>query len=210
MSIAIYTIGDSHSSAEHSFWGTLKIPNVEVDCFHERAMLMHSFNKHFKDQSPINVDGITNFDRKHYIIFCFGEIDCRNHVHKYVSKERTYKDVIDELVIDYINIIVAQQKLHKNITYGAYNIVPPFKYSEDDFQNNPDLPAKGSNTERQSYVIYMNSKLKELCEINNLLFFDIYKESCDEDGFLQKRKSDGNVHIKHREDAINFIKKNML
>ena len=56
----------------------------------------------------------------------------------------------------------------------------------------------------------MNSKIKELCKINNFIYFNIYNESCDEQGFLKKEYSDGNCHLRHTEHSINFIKTNLL
>ena len=56
----------------------------------------------------------------------------------------------------------------------------------------------------------MNFKIKELCKVNNFIYFDIYKETSDEEGFLKKEYSDDNCHLRHTEHSINFIKKNLL
>jgi hypothetical protein len=58
--------------------------------------------------------------------------------------------------------------------------------------------------------MYMNEKLKELCEQYNYFYFDIYKESCDEEGFLNKEYSDGNVHLRNTEHSTKVIKKYLL
>ena len=50
------------------------------------------------------------------IVFCFGEIDCRCHINKHVSKENTYQMIINSIVnllwyiikykLKYINFIL--------------------------------------------------------------------------------------------------------
>lgn len=140
------------------------------------------------------------------VIFCFGEIDCRNHVHKHVSEKKTYKDVIDEVVINYFDSI--NKNLYNNIKICVYNVVPPIRYRKE--ASNHPFPYLGSDEERKLYFNYMNSKIKELCKINNFIYFDIYKDSCDDQGFMRKEYSDGNCHLRHTEHSINFIKKNLL
>ena len=56
----------------------------------------------------------------------------------------------------------------------------------------------------------MNSKLKEECNKNNLLFIDIYKDYICEDGFLKKEMCDGNVHIVEHRFLEDFLKKNNI
>jgi hypothetical protein len=63
---------------------------------------MHTFGRLGLKLLNIREYGVNEND---IVIFCFGEIDCRNHVHKHASKKKTYKDVIDELVINYFDSI---------------------------------------------------------------------------------------------------------
>ena len=68
----------------------------------------------------------------------------------------------------------------------------------------------GTNEERKQYALYFNKKLKEKCIENNYIFFDIYNNYIDENGFFRKDLSDDNVHISNGIYISNFIKDNNL
>ena len=89
-----------------------------------------------------------------------------------------------------------------------YNIVPPVK----NFYkiNNSQFPFLGSINDRKKYILYFNNKLKEKCTENNFIFFDVYNKYCDDDGFLNEKYSDGNVHIKNGIFLKEFIDTNLL
>ena len=205
--ITIHTFGDSHASNIYSHWGYINLPGVNISCNHIGGKLMHTFGRRGLKLLNIREEkyGVKEND---IVIFCFGEIDCRNHVHKHVSEKKTYKDVIDEIVINYFESIKKNKFLYNNIKICVYNVVPPIRYREEDSDH--PFPYLGSDEERKLYFNYMNSKIKELCKINNFIYFDIYKDSCDDEGFMKKEYSDGNCHLKHTEHSINFIKKNLL
>ena len=57
-------------------------------------------------------------------------------------------------------------------------------------------------------MLFFNKKLKEKCIENNYIFFDVYNNYCDKNGFLIKELSDGRVHIKNGMYITNFIKNN--
>jgi hypothetical protein len=68
----------------------------------------------------------------------------------------------------------------------------------------------GTDEERKRYALYFNEKLKEKCIEKEYVFFDIYNYYTDENGFLRKDLSDGNVHIRNGIYINIFIKENML
>jgi hypothetical protein len=68
----------------------------------------------------------------------------------------------------------------------------------------------GTDEERKQYVLYFNEKLKEKCIEKEYIFFDIYNNYIDENGYLRKDLSDGNVHIGNGIYISNFIKENNL
>ncbi len=66
----IHTVGDSHS---HCAWPDYVIPH------HLGAILCYSFGKEKLERCDLRELDIEDGDT---VIFCFGEIDCRCHIHK--------------------------------------------------------------------------------------------------------------------------------
>jgi hypothetical protein len=90
----------------------------------------------------------------------------------------------------------------------VYNVVPPVqKYNSCE---DPIFPFLGTDEERKQYVLYFNEKLKEKCIERGYIFFDIYNNYIDENGFLRKDLSDGKVHIGDGVYINNFINENKL
>ena len=195
--MSIHTFGDSHSGAGWS----------GVVNHHLGPILCYSFGKEKLNRCDIRNYNIKDGDT---IIFCFGEIDCRCHIHKHINELNTYENIIDEIINNYfeaikLNIHTSKFKL-KNIC--IYNIVPPIQ--KFNTWENPEYPYLGSDEERKNYVLYFNKKLQEKCNENNYIFFNIYDKYIDENGFLRKDLSDGNVHIGNGIHLTNFIKENNI
>ncbi len=189
----IHTIGDSHST---NGW-------TDVIKHHLGPILCYSFGKEKLNRCDIRKLNIENGDT---IIFCFGEIDCRCHIHKHITDTNSYRNIIDNIVDNYfeaieLNANTSQLKL-KNIC--VYNVVPPV--SKHNTSEHPDYPYLGTDDERKKYVLYFNEKLKEKCLIKNYIFFDVYDKYADNNGFLRKDLSDSNVHIRNSVHTQNFIK----
>jgi len=124
-------------------------------------------------------------------VFCWGEIDCRCHVHKYQPWQKT----IDVLVEKYLEVI----RFHAvNRTILLFNVVPPPR--KEEVLENSSFPFLGSNEERLSYVKYMNEKLKE----SEFTFIDVYNQY-SEDGFLKLEYSDNHVHIANEKPLIEWL-----
>ncbi len=195
--MSIHTIGDSHSG----FGWTGIIPHTLG------PLLCYNFGK-----EKLKRCDIRNFDIKDgdSIVFCLGEIDCRCHIYKHINKTTSYQDIINNIVDNYfeaieLNVSISQIKL-KNIC--VYNVIPPIqKYNTCE---NPEYPYLGSDEQRKQYVLYFNEKLKEKCIEKNYVFFDIYNNYTDENGFLRKDLSDGNVHISKGVYITNFIKEHNI
>jgi hypothetical protein len=144
------------------------------------------------------------------IIFCLGEIDCRCHINKHIKDTVTYQHIIDTIVEKYferieLNIKILNLPL-KNVC--VYNIVPTTQSSNT--HENHMYPYRGTDEERMQYTLYFNKKLKENCILKNYIFFDIYNLYADENGFLKKNLSDGNVHISYTGHITNFINENNI
>jgi hypothetical protein len=191
----IHTIGDSHCCN-----GWKIIPNVFDH--HLGAKLCYSIGRDgiiIKDNYGINNNDI--------VIFCFGEIDCRCHIHKHINESNSYTQIIDSIVEKYFEKIKIAVSDFENLKVCIYNVVPPVqKYNTPE---NSEYPYLGSDEERKMYVLYFNKKLKEKCKEYNYVFFDIYDNYADENGFLKKNSSDGNVHIRDPYHIFLFLKNNL-
>ena len=91
-----------------------------------------------------------------------------------------------------LNIVTSGIRL-KNVC--VFNVVPPVQRANT--LENPEYPYLGSDEERRKYVLYFNKNLKQRCIRHGFIFFDVYDKYIDENGFLRKDLSDGNVHIHH-------------
>jgi hypothetical protein len=195
--MSIHTFGDSH--AVFGWRGVIQHSLGPLLCY--------SFAKEKLNRCDIRKFNIKNGDT---IVFCLGEIDCRCHIHKYITNTTSYQDIINSLVDHYfkaieLNVFVSKIKF-KNVC--VYNVVPPIqKYNTIEY---PEYPYLGTDLERKQYVLYFNEKIKEKCIEHKYIFFDIYNNYIDENGFLKKDLSDGNVHIKNGIYISNFIKEHLL
>ena len=193
--MTIHTIGDSHAR-----FGWTNI--INHNCW---AMLCYTFGR-----EKLNRVNISNFDIKDgdTVVFCFGEIDCRCHIHKHITDDISYQSIIDDIVSNYfeaiqINITVSGLNFKK---ICVYNVVPPIeKYNTEE---NPSYPYLGTDEERKDYVLYFNKKFKEYCIKYSYTFFDIYDNYIDNNGYLRKDLSDNIVHINNGIYINDFIVEN--
>jgi len=179
--MVIHTIGDSHSMAG---WDKRL-----VKIHHIGSKLCFSVGRDGIDIK--NGYDISNGDT---VIFCFGEIDCRCHVHKHITPVNTYKQIIDDIVDKYFISVKNAVDRFDNLRTVIYNVVPPVqKYNK---KENPDFPYLGTDEERKAYVLYFNNKLKQACGVYGFTFFDVYDKYIDTNGYLSKQLADDSVHIK--------------
>jgi len=193
--MTIHTFGDSHSN-----FGFRDINNISIHWI--GPILCYTFG--VKKNDILN---IRNFEvnENDSVIFCFGEIDCRAHIYRFVNENNSYQNIIDNIIEKYFEAIILNIEGYKNLKIIVYNIVPPSRIenmlTDIEIQtyvlvkNKNDIPWKGSNNERMQYHLYFNQKLQHYCHKNGFIFMDIYDKYCDENGFLKKEFSDGNVHI---------------
>jgi hypothetical protein len=195
--MSIHTIGDSHSG---NIWSGVIQHQLG-------ALLCYSFGK-----DKLNRCDIRNFDIKDgdTIIFCLGEIDCRCNIYKHITDTKTHKNIIDDIVYNYfeaieLNVSLLEAKL-KNVC--VYNVVPAVR--KQNSTENDAYPFLGTDEERKEYVLHFNKKIKEKCIEKKYIFFDIYYNYIDEDGFMRKDLCDGHVHVLGDSDIhINFIRENL-
>jgi hypothetical protein len=190
----IHTFGDSHCFIK---W------NPKIITHHLGPILCYSFGKEKLERCDIKKFNIKEGD---CVIFSFGEIDCRCHIHKHISEIRSYQEIIDDIIYNYIEAVKENVK-YINVKVGIYNVIPPVK--KETVLENPVYPFLGTNEERKCYVEYFNKKLKEKCLENNFIFVDVYDKYKDKEGFLEKNLSGGDVHIGNSCFIEEFIRKNI-
>jgi hypothetical protein len=186
----VHTIGDSHASAQFSHWGKHNIPGVEIRAHHIGGRLMYTFGRGRRAVLDIRRFGVQN---GHAVIFCFGEIDCRNHVHKHITPDRDYDSIVDDLAIHYMAAIEENVDQFEDLEVYVYNVVPPRRYM--DVGASHPFPYLGDDGERKMYTLELNRRLKKLCEKYAYTYFDLYDAACDEEGFLNSDMSDGCGHL---------------
>lgn len=183
----IYTFGDSHA---YNSWEIINREKIKINMHNIGPKLCYSFGR-----DKLNCLNIKDYkvDNNDIVVFCFGEIDCRYHIYKHISPEKTYKTIIDEIVENYFKAIEENIKQFTKLHVAVFNVVPPVeKYNTGE---NNEFPFLGSDEERKSYVLYFNEKLKEYCNKYNYYFFNVYNEYCDSNGYLNKDLSDSGVHL---------------
>ena len=186
--MTIHTFGDLHSSSGWEY-----CDNVQTH--HLGPILCYSFGI-----EKLNRCNISNFNIKDNdsVIFSFGEIDCRCHIQKYITKDNSYKDIINKIIDNYVDAIkVNISNCKVKLKYISIFNIPPTPYKESiKNQDKAKFPLLGTDEERKIYRLYFNKCLDLKCKENNWIFFNIYNYYIDENGFLNNILSDKNVHIK--------------
>jgi hypothetical protein len=193
--MVVHTFGDSHSYAG---WG-----GTNVQSHHLGPKLCFSVGR-----DGIDIKDGYNVNNEDTVIFCFGEIDCRCHVHKHITESNDFKQIIDTIVNNYFIQIKISVDKFDNLKTVIYNVVPPVQ--KHNTHENTSYPYLGTDEERKAYVLYFNEKLKQKCSEYNFVFFDVYNNYIDSNGFLNKALSDGNVHIHDGIHLRQFIKNNLI
>jgi len=193
-----HTFGDSHACSYHSAWP--KTNNIITH--HLGPILCYSFGIEKLNRCNISNFNIMDGDS---VIFCFGEIDCRNHINKYISDDNDYNKIISNIVNNYFDAIdINISTCKKNLKYiFVYNVIPPIRYRKEA----PDhpFPYLGTDDERKNYVLCFNKHIERKCLEKKYIFFNIYDDIKDKEGFLKKELSDNNCHLKNDEAIKNFL-----
>ena len=93
--MTIHTFGDSHSR-----FGFMDIPNININEL--GARLCYTFGN-----QQLDILNIKNYNVKEddTVIFCFGEVDCRAHIYKFVNENTTYEEIINNITYKYFEAI---------------------------------------------------------------------------------------------------------
>ena len=193
-----HTFGDSHCFYGWTFSDIIKT-------HHCPGLLCYSFGKE-------NIKRINISDKKYkvknndYILFSLGEIDCRCHVQKHITETNTYKNIIDNIIIEYFNSITINKNLFENLKICVFSVPPTIQRTKNKFKTYPEFPFLGTDEERKSYVLYFNQQLKIYCEKYDYIFIDVYNYYIDENGYMKYELSDKKVHIRNPYGIKNELK----
>jgi hypothetical protein len=190
----IYIYGDSH--ANYCF-NNLHIPHFK---YHENSITMFRIGRD---------NLIVNFDKEFIvataataatastIVFTYGEIDCRCHIHRQKGLDRDEDEIIRELVNNYIDTIKNNTEgLDANIFIVA--VIPPTKQSDYELLNGQithDFPFFGCEADRVRYTSKVNTLLESSSVKYGYTFFNPYDYYRRADGTLKYELSDNTVHI---------------
>lgn len=188
----------------HGFAVEIKCDKYQAGKYDKRVSnFIETHNFYFSNKFTVTGDSM--------IIFCFGEIDCRCHVHKHITDTTSWKNVIEILVKKYVDTVVSDTLktpsgssffLVNTRNICIFNVPPPFK---NHVSSNVNLPILGTDEERVNYSRYFNECTKRECDKHNLTFIDVYDKYCDEEGFIKPELSDGKNHILDQKYVVEFL-----
>lgn len=192
----VLTLGDSHCMVPHS--SSIRYYNIGPETWWRVQDLEYykSFissliaNKHFE---------ILETD---IIIWSLGEIDIRCHFNKQINEYGKEEDSFIENLIK--NGITNLKQIYQPL--GFLGVVPPVRRNEVNYENTL-YPFRGSDEERLRWTVKLNSILETYCIENDIPFINTYDDHCDENGFLIKDISDGEVHIYEKSKIFEKINK---
>jgi hypothetical protein len=116
------------------------------------------------------------------VLFSFGEIDCRCHIHKHVTSEKTYQSIIENMVQVYLDLLSGYTC--KNIY--ILDITPclveyPFKmyFDQSPSERSQDYHHQGNLEQRNTYKKYMSNLLEEECSLRGYSFLSTFEYALD-------------------------------
>jgi hypothetical protein len=179
LSSPVHVIGDSHSM-EFS-----QIPGCQVHWL--GPFTMHRVGNQGLSFLHLPDLGVQEGE---VVVFAFGEIDVRCHIGKQRDLgNRTLDQVIDDLVHSYLNTILLNRLLYKDLICIVYSVTPPAN------SDNPAFPSYGTLEDRIAISKKLNERLASACQQMGIEFLDVYHAYATNEGSLNMNYSDGGVHI---------------
>ena len=178
----IHTFGDSHSGGN---WGITN--GIRPQYVHPR--LCYSFGK---DQDTLLKPdhGIKEGDA---VLFCLGEIDCRNHIFKHVTPELPPEKMVRDIVDNYLKAIKKNVDLLPVVDVLVLSVTPT-AYIED-VSKYVGYPRCDTHENRKYYTLLFNWFIAEKCQEYCYTFVDVFTDYLSDSGFLNTQYSFDGVHI---------------
>ena len=190
----VATLGDSHA----------KIPlenfiNPKININHIGPYTMYRAGR-----DCIDFRRWVNPDNTDYLIVSFGEIDIRCHINQQTLKGRNLQEIVNTLVINYINMLKYNQIFYKN----PIIILMPPPASKKVEPENKEFPYNGSDKERSLYHSLLRNTIYKIAN-NTFLILDCTDEHVDSNGLLCDMYSYDNCHI-HKPKWLSIKLKNLI
>ena len=174
----IHTFGDSHCE---SGWAALR----GVETHWMGAYTAYSVGKMGLEKLRVTVPAGNT------AVFCFGEIDCRCHMNRYVTEG--VMDIAVPLVERYFDTLRLNAELNPGVKIAVQTVTPAVRRAGQ--VEHGDYPFRGTDDERRSYVACFNVLYRSWCLQLGWACVDVHDAYADKDGFLNPEYSDGSVHI---------------
>jgi hypothetical protein len=194
--LTVHTIGDSHSLWDFDMFDTL-LSNPHINT--KIKLNVNSLGP--KLMNSVGRDGIVMPYQKYFasqliagdvIVFAFGEIDVRCHVHKFVGKTGVVH-VIRRLVTNYFASVVKWiAGLPVSVHVWIQGLPPPAVIQDMNYDN---FPVAGSLSERTLYVSLMNHYLEKHSLRLGYAFLDMFDEYVSDWGVLKDEHIKAYVHV---------------
>jgi hypothetical protein len=112
------------------------------------------------------------------VLFCYGEIDIRNHVIRQADHQGIAMEcVVDKVLANYLSFLVSMRD--EGFRVACWGPTPSFP---DAAKPSDEFPSHGDEITRNKATLYFNKQLKKLCQQNNLRFVSIAENLIDERG----------------------------
>ena len=138
------------------------------------------------------------FNDESFILMFVGEIDCRVHLPKYVSKDRTYQNVVEECVSRYHRSIIDLKNNVKNV--GVIGALPSLcdesikKLMPIDEQR---YNVSGTSEIRNKISKHWDDFHKSLCDKDCIPYISIYNSLVDEQGKTKENLFSDFIHLSY-------------
>ena len=110
------------------------------------------------------------------VLFCYGEIDIRNHVVRQAGAQRVSVEcIVDKILENYLAFLVSMREADFRV--ACWGPTPSFPDAE---QPSDAFPVHGDEITRNKATLYFNGQLEKLCRQNNLGFTSIAEKLIDE------------------------------
>ena len=133
-----------------------------------------------------------------YIMFCFGEIDCRAHIILQSQKQnRSLETIIVEVVERYFSVILQTRTM--GFEPLIWNVIPS---APTEINNRIIVPPQylfyGSCEERNSITRFFNQTLEGLTKSTNIHFLNIFDQLFLEEGSVNPAYFTDEIHLSQK------------